>query len=94
MNFEFSSKEELFNRVKPALNAKEQELKRSGYPYIKIEDIWKYLIELKWKKAVDLNLCDIVDDILKVSNNDIDKYLKEQLTKNRSQYFDDKIDVL
>ena len=94
MDFEFSSKEELFNRVKPALNAKEQELKRFGYPYVKAIDIWKYLIEFKWKKSHNLNLCDVVDDILKASNVEIDKYLKNKLEKDRSRYFDDKIDVL
>ena len=63
MDFEFSSKEELYQRVSPALRAKVMELKRLGYPYIKEVDIWNYLIETKWCKGHDLMLSDIVNDI-------------------------------
>ena len=44
MDIEFSSKEELYQRVKPALKAKTMELKRVGYSYIREIDIWNYLI--------------------------------------------------
>ena len=40
MENEFSTKEELFTRVKPALQAKEVELHRLGYSYISSIDIW------------------------------------------------------
>ena len=45
MDYEFSSQEELFKRVKPALNSKKSELDKLGYTYINIMDIWNYLIE-------------------------------------------------
>ena len=45
MELEFSSQEELYQRVQPALNAKLAELHRLGYPYIQIVDVWNYLIE-------------------------------------------------
>lgn len=90
MDFNFHTQEDLFKRVKPALNAKNQELHRLGYPYITIADIWNYLIETKWKKSHDLMLSDIVSDILHVDNKRIDEYLKGKLAKTRrTQYFDD-----
>ncbi len=90
MDFSFNSKEELFNRIKPALNAKCEELHRLGYPYIKKEDIWNYLIEVKWIKSKDLMLSDIVNDILHVENKRIDEYLKGKLQRTRrTQYFDE-----
>ena len=49
MNYEFNSLEELYNRLKPALEAKRIQMKRNGFNYIRIEDIWNYLKEIKWK---------------------------------------------
>ena len=40
MDIKFNSQEELYNRVKPALNAKLQELHRLGFSYVTINDIW------------------------------------------------------
>lgn len=89
MDFNFNSKEELFDRVRPALNAKVQELHRLGYSYITIQDVWNYLIQEKWLKAKDLMLSDIVSDILHVDNKNVDEYLKGKLTKTRRvRYFD------
>lgn len=71
MNFAFNTKEELFTRVKPALNVKLQELKRSNYSEINEEDIWDYLSYSKWSKSHDLMLSDIVSDIIHANNKDI-----------------------
>ena len=94
MDYEFSSKEELFQRVKPALNAKVGELHRFGYTYINQMDVWNYLIENKWIKSKDLMLSDIVSDILHTDNKKIDTYLKSKITDERSQYFEKNIEVL
>ncbi len=83
VELEFSSLEELYERVHPALKAKLAELHRLGYPYIQVIDIWNYLVDSKWKKAKDLTLSDIVDDILHVDNRKLDEYLKGALTKTR-----------
>ena len=88
MDYEFSSKEELFQRVKPALNAKVGELHRFGYTYINQMDVWNYLIENIWIKSKDLMLSDIVNDILHTDNKKIDTYLKGKITDDRSQYFE------
>ena len=89
MDYEFSSKEELFQRVKPALKAKVNEFKRLGYKYVQEVDVWNYLIENVWCKAKDLMLSDIVNDILHVKIKKIDEYIKEKMSStNRTQYFD------
>lgn len=95
MDYEFSSKEELYQRVGPALRAKVCELKRFGFSYIQEQDIWNFLIETKWSKSRDLMLYDIVDDILNSENKKIDDYLKEKISKvNRAQYFDSSLEIL
>ena len=94
MDYEFSSKEELFQRVKPALNAKVGELHRFGYTYINQMDVWNYLIENKWIKSKDLMLSDIVNDILHTDNKKIDAYLKSKITDERPQYFEKNIEIL
>lgn len=89
MDFQFSSQEELYQRVKPAINAKIVELHRLGFSYIVDVDVWNYLIETKWKKSRNLVLSDIVSDILHVDNKKLDEYLKGKLSKTRrTQYFD------
>ena len=95
MDYQFSSKEELYKRVGPALRAKLQELQRLGYSYIHEEDIWNYLIKTKWSKGKDLMLSDIVSDILHTKAKEIDKFLKEKISEvKRTQYFDDSLEIL
>ena len=90
MDIKFNSQEELFVRVKPALNAKLQELHRLGFSYITIDDIWNYLKESKWKNGKDLTLSDIVSNIIHVDNKMLDEFLKGKLSKTRrSEYFDE-----
>ena len=89
MDYEFSSKEELYQRIKPALKAKINEFHRLGYNYVQEVDIWNYLIENVWIKASNLMLADIVNDILHVKIRKIDDYLKDKMSStNRTQYFD------
>lgn len=91
MDFEFSSKEELFQRIKPALNTKVRELHRLGYTYINQMDIWNYLAENVWIKSKNLMLADIVNDILHTEGEKFDKYLKDKYKDTeRAQYFENK----
>lgn len=90
MNIEFSSLEELYRRIKPALHTKKEEMRRAGYIYIKEEDIWNYLKEIKWINSKNLSLYQMVSDVLNVQNELIDRYLKEKLNmRNRTVYFND-----
>lgn len=77
---EFNSLQELYDRVKPALITKKNEMIRLGYTYISEVDIWNYLKETKWKKASQLSLYEMVGDILNTKDETIDLYLKQKLT--------------
>lgn len=89
MDIGFNSLEELYNRLRPALLTKLSDLKANGYGYLKIEDIWNYLKENKWKSSHDLMLSDMVSDILNSDNALIDDYFKEKINeKNRKIYLD------
>ncbi len=78
----FSSEEELYNRILPALRSKKKMLSRDGFKSINVEDIWKYMRDVKWKSSFGLELCDMVDDILNTSNIDISSYcIKERKNK-------------
>lgn len=67
---EFKSIDELFDRVEPALKVKVREGISLGYQ-IADNDIWNYLVKSKWKKARNLMLSDVVDDILNLDLNNI-----------------------
>lgn len=95
MDCEFSSKEELYQRVGPALRTKVNELHRMGFTYIQEIDVWNYLIESKWCKSKDLMLFDIVNDILQTENKKFDEYVKMKIGSiERSQYFDSNLEIL
>lgn len=89
MDIIFSSLQELYERLKPALYTKKQEMIRAGFEYIKEEDIWNYLKEIKWKRSIDLSLHEMVDDVINCDNYAIDKYLKSKLNlQDRRVYFE------
>lgn len=81
MNIEFSSLKELYERLLPSLNVKVEELKRNDLDYIKVEHIWNYLKDSKWKNSKDLLLYQMVDDILNLDNYEIDEYVKNEIRK-------------
>lgn len=86
----FDSLEELYRRIKPALLTKKEEMRRNGYVYIKEEDIWNYLKEVKWISSKNLSLYDMTSDILNTDDAIIDSYLRDKLNlKNRKVYFDE-----
>ena len=83
MEIEFTSQKELYQRLLPALRTKVNEMHRNGYTYIRVEDIWNYLVETKWKKAHDLALYNLVSDILHSDECYIDNYIKRKLMEQR-----------
>ena len=78
-DIKFSSIEELYNRLLPALNTKVYELKLVGINYITQDDIWNYLRTYKWIKSKDLTLNECVDDILNTSDLEYKKYMKDKI---------------
>lgn len=90
MKLEFKSANELYERIRPALRTKMNDLERHGFSYIREEDIWNYLKEVKWNKTKNLALSDIVSDILNTDDIAIDNYLKTKFqSRNRRIYFDE-----
>ncbi len=79
MDLEFNSLKELYEHIKPGLEAKVSEMHRVGYSYIKEEDVWNYLKEIKWKKASDLSIHEMINDILNTDNVLIDSYIKNKM---------------
>lgn len=69
MDYEFNSKEELYERVLPALKIKVKEIKRLGNSKITCLEVWNHLIETNWKSGNNLMLLDIVNDILCLDSN-------------------------
>ena len=74
MDLNFSSIEELKQRLMPALRLRKRELKRQNY-HITEEELWNYFVENFWKRSIQLSLAQMVDDILnreiKNINNEI-----------------------
>lgn len=90
MDITFNSTKELYDRIMPALRTKREEMRRHGYSYIKEEDVWNYLKEVKWVKANNLSLAEMVSDVLNTEDVYIDSYLREKLNLNtRSVYFNE-----
>ena len=80
-DIKFTTLNELYNRLLPALNTRVKDLIREDLHYIKAEDIWNYLKETKWHKANNLSLHEMVGDILGCNKSDIDDYFKEKMGK-------------
>ena len=75
---EYKSEEELFNSLRGAFNVKLRLIK-NHYSYIKIIDIWNYLKINKWIKTKNLSISEMVNDIINVDIEKVDKYLKESI---------------
>lgn len=82
---EYRSQKELFKELIPAMNVKLKLFKNTNYHYITKEDIWNYLKITKWKFSSNLTLSEMVNDIIKLEPNDIDKYLKEQMKNEKKE---------
>lgn len=88
MDLEFTNLEQLYKRLKPALVAKANEMRMQGYKYVKEDDVWNYLKEVKWVNSKNLLLFQMVRDILNVDSIVIDDYVRVKLNSNeRTVYF-------
>lgn len=93
-SIKFSSIEELYNRLKPALLCKKEELKKQGFSYIKAEDIWNALRKLKWQNSTNLSLHEMVSDILNTNSSFFDEYIKNEYSKIKRRVDLDEEDIL
>lgn len=75
---QFASLQELYQKLIPAFNVKKRLANYSKNNHITNEDIWKFLAETKWKNAYNLELPEMVNDIITVDLEEINKYLAER----------------
>lgn len=80
-NLEFSSLDELYNRIEPALYSKVQELKRNSINYVKEVDIWNYLSHQVWQKSNCLSISSMVSDIFNLDKSTIKNYVLDIVEK-------------
>lgn len=80
----FRNLDELYNRIKPALYSKAEEIKRNNITYIKEEDIWNYLSINKWKNSESLTLNDMVTDIMDLKIDDVKMYVLDLVRRRNT----------
>lgn len=90
----FKSLDELYNRIKPALYSKVQELQRLNIDYIKEVDIWNYLIKHEWKKRNNLTIAEMISDILNSDNSLIKSFVLDILKEENRKINLDESDLL
>lgn len=91
----FNTLTELYIRVEPALDCKINEIKRTGINYINKEDIWNYLKINVWNYKNNLTLEQMVDNILNISIDKIDHYVKKEMKNyKRDANFEDDSSLL
>ncbi len=90
----FTSLQDLYNRLKPALATRVREIKRENIPYVKEEDIWNYLKTYKWNRETNLTLIDMVNDILNISSYTIDEYIKIKMGQVKREIIIDEDNLL
>ena len=76
---EFTSQQELYQKLQPVFNVKKRLIQNSEYKDITNQDIWNYLIKSKWKQAYNLTISDIVNDIITL---DLDSINKDENSNN------------
>ncbi len=79
----FTSQQELFNKVLPAIRTRKHELARKGINYVKEIDIWNYNKNNNWKNKTGLTLASIVDDILNTDDTAYKDYVLKKLEEYR-----------
>lgn len=67
---EFSSLEELRNKVNPVLTIKKNDFFNKGI-YVNEDIIFNTLTENKWKKSNDLRFFQIINDIIRLDGDDL-----------------------
>lgn len=80
----FRNLDELYNRIKPALYSKVEEIKKNNISYIKEEDIWNYLSINKWKNSESLTLNDMVTDIMDLKIDDVKMYVLDLVRRRNT----------
>lgn len=67
---DFNSLHELYKHILPALSARVEELRRKKI-YTTEEDIFLRLSELKWRKATNLTIATMTNDIFNITKEEL-----------------------
>ena len=70
---EYLSQKELYIALLPVFRVKKRLNSVTKYPNTKNSDIWTYLTINKWKNSIGLTISDMVNDIILVDVNDVNK---------------------
>lgn len=85
---QYKSQEELFHSLRGAFNVKLR-LINEKYGYIKMVDIWNYLKINKWCMCKNLGISEMVNDIINVDIECVDKYIKNNIKKEEGKIIDE-----
>ena len=85
MDSKFTSQNELFLKLKPALRTKKHELILNGIKIVKESDIWNYNKEYNWKKAKGLTIASMVDNILNTSDSEYEKFVIDKINRENRE---------
>ena len=72
---EYTNQKELYLALLPAFSVKKRLNSITKYPNTKNNDIWHYLTINKWKKSVGLTISDMVNDIIMVDVNEVNRFI-------------------
>ena len=70
---EYESQKELYIALLPVFSVKRRLNSITKYPNTKNSDIWYYLVEHKWRHTTGLTISDMVNDIIMVDINEVNK---------------------
>lgn len=84
-DIKFRDLSDLYSRLLPALRSKRYEFNKKGLEYIKEIDIWNYLKDYKWAQARDLDLGVMVNDIMDIKEDVINRYIKDEYNRIRGE---------
>ncbi len=86
-----TSQEELYKKVEPALKSKVKDLTRVGVNYVQKADVWNYLKNNVWCKKTNLTLGELVNDIMTVTNTELEMYVQDLMAKGIRTREDDNL---
>ncbi|MFJ6208246.1 post-transcriptional regulator [Lysinibacillus sp. NPDC092081] len=80
--------EQLFEKIRPAIDSKIEEFKHYQYDAITAEELWRYCVEKKWrKKNIDqIRLHEVIATIFAVSPSDIVSFNQVEFLQNNDWF--------
>ncbi|MFJ8512600.1 post-transcriptional regulator [Lysinibacillus xylanilyticus] len=82
--------EQLFEKIRPAIDSKMEEFKHYQYDAITAEELWRFCIEKKWRKKniEQLRLHEIISTIFSVSPSDIVSFNQVEFLQSNDWFTD------